>query len=74
MYDRHDLRWDGYRLRLRSGRLLATIVPDSEWDGMWRIRMPDGYVSDMVNLTRAKDAAQLLALASLNASAPRRAA
>ena len=20
MYDRHDLRWDGHRLRLRSGR------------------------------------------------------
>jgi hypothetical protein len=74
MYDRHDLQWDGPRLRLRSGRLLATIVPDPEWDGMWRVRMPDGYVTDMVNLTRAKDAAQLLALASLNASAPRRAA
>ena len=28
MYDRHDLRWDGHRLRLRSGRLLATIAPD----------------------------------------------
>jgi hypothetical protein len=74
MYDRHDLRWDGNRLRLRSGRLLATLVADADWDGLWRVRMPDGYVSDMVNLTRAKDAAQLLALASLNASAPGRAA
>jgi hypothetical protein len=74
MYDQHDLRWDGHRLRLHSGRLLATIVSDQEWVGMWRVRMPDGHVSDMVNLTRAKDAARLLALASLNACAPRRAA
>jgi hypothetical protein len=71
---RHDLQWDGHRLRLRSGRLLATIVPDREWDGMWRVSRPDGCVTDMLNLTRAKDAAQLLALASLNASAPGRAA
>jgi hypothetical protein len=74
MYDRHDLRWDGHRLRLRSGRLLATIVADPNWDDMWRVRMPKGNVSDMVNLTRAKDTALSLALASLNAAAPRRAA
>jgi hypothetical protein len=74
MYDRHDLRWDGPRLRLRSGRLLATIVPDPEWNGMWRVHLPDGHVSDMVNLTRAKDAALSLALALLNACARGRAA
>ena len=74
MYDRHDLRWDGHRLRMRSGRLLATIVPDPDWDGMWRVRTPNGNVSDMVNLSRAKDAAQSNALASLNAASPGRAA
>ena len=74
MYDRHDLRWDGHRLRLRSGRLLATIVADPDWNGMWRVRMPNGDVSDIVNLTRARDAAQSIALASLNAQAPERAA
>jgi hypothetical protein len=74
MYDRHDLRWDGHRLRLRSGRLLATIVPNPDWDGMWRVRMPNGDASDMVNLTRAKDAALSLALASLNEAASERAA
>jgi hypothetical protein len=74
MYDRHDLHWDGHRLRLRSGRLLASIVPDPEWDGMWRVRMPNGDVGDMANLTRAKDAAQSIALALLNAAAPGRAA
>jgi hypothetical protein len=74
MYDRHDLRWDGNRLRMRSGRPLAIVVPDPDWDGMWRVRMPNGNVSDMVNLARAKDAAQSIALASLNAASPGRAA
>jgi hypothetical protein len=74
MYDRHDLRWDGHRLRMRSGRLLATIVPDPDWEGMWRVCMPNGNVSDMVNLTRAKDAAQSIALVSLNAVPPGRVA
>jgi hypothetical protein len=74
MYDRHDLRWDGHRLRLRSGRLLAAIVADPDWAGMWRVHMPKGNLSDLVNLTRAKDTALSLALASLNAAAPGRAA
>ena len=38
----------------------------SEWPGMWRVRLPGGHLSDIANLTRAKDAAQLLALATLN--------
>jgi hypothetical protein len=32
------------------------IVPDSKWPGMFRLRLADGSLSDMVNLTRAKDA------------------
>src|SRR5262249_26244406 len=32
------------------------IVPDDRWPGMYRLRLPDGTLSDMVNLTRAKDA------------------
>jgi hypothetical protein len=32
------------------------IVPDAEWPGMYRLRLPDGSLSDIVNLTRAKDA------------------
>jgi hypothetical protein len=59
--------WDGMTLRQRKGgRVMATIEPDSTWPGMWRVRMPDGHLTDMVNLTRAKDAAQSLALAVLN--------
>jgi hypothetical protein len=34
-----------------------TVLPDEEWSGMYRVRRPDGTLTDMVNLTRAKDAA-----------------
>ena len=45
--------------RLKIGNKLTGIVvrPDVRWHGMWRIHSPDGRVSDMVNLSRAKDAA-----------------
>ena len=68
MYDRQDLIWDGSQLRLLSNRglVLATIEPDQSWPGMWRVRLPDGYLTDMVNLSRAKDAAASLALGVLN--------
>jgi hypothetical protein len=46
--------------------LLATIEPDGTWLGMFRVRLPDDRVTDMVNLSRAKDAAISLAIASLN--------
>jgi hypothetical protein len=66
-YDTNDLAWDRLTLRRRrDGQAMATIVPDSTWPGMWRVRMPDGHLTDMGNLTRAKDAAQSLALAVLN--------
>jgi hypothetical protein len=71
MYDRQDLMWDGRQLRLFSsrGRVLASVERDQTWPGMWRVRLPDGYLTDMVNLSRAKDAAASLALNVLN---PRR--
>jgi hypothetical protein len=31
-------------------------VPDAKWPGMYRLVRPDGSLSEMVNLTRAKDA------------------
>jgi hypothetical protein len=40
--------------RLRSRR--PKVVPDAAHTGMWRVRWPDGRLSDMTNLTRAKDA------------------
>jgi hypothetical protein len=48
--------------RRRSERRLP-IEPDADWPGMWRVRLPDGRCTDMVNLTRANDAAAALALA-----------
>jgi hypothetical protein len=32
---------------------------------MWRVRMPDGHLIDMLNLSRAKEAAASHALATL---------
>lgn len=40
------------------------ITPDAKWPGMWRIKLPHGQLSDMVNLTRAKDAATSLGRAT----------
>jgi hypothetical protein len=45
----------------------AQIIPDGRWPGMWRVEFPEGVLSDMVNRTRAKDAAVGLVLAQLNA-------
>lgn len=36
----------------------ATLVRDPEWPNMWRLRLPNGQLTDMVNLTRARDAAR----------------
>jgi hypothetical protein len=41
-----------------SRALPKGIVPDDTWPGMYRLRLPDGSLSDMVNLTRARDAAK----------------
>jgi hypothetical protein len=70
IYGCQDIRWEGHQLRLLTGRLLATVEPDRQWAGMYRVQFRDGHLTDMVNLTRAKDAAVSLALSDLNA-APR---
>ena len=66
MYDRDDLKWDGLKLRSRTGRVLAMVEPDPEWSLMYRVRLPGGHLTDMLNLTLAKDAAKYLALEVLN--------
>ena len=35
----------------------ARVIPDETYPGMFRVRWPDGKLSDMVNLSRANDAA-----------------
>jgi hypothetical protein len=42
----------GCRLSPRKPR----VVPDAAHPGMWRVRWPDGRLSDITNLTWAKDA------------------
>jgi hypothetical protein len=60
---RRDLVWDDMQLRLR---VLAAIEPDQTWPGIWRVRLVDGWLTEMANLSRAKDAAASHALATLN--------
>jgi hypothetical protein len=36
----------------------GAILPDSDYPQLYRLRLPDGSLSDLVNLTRAKDAAR----------------
>jgi hypothetical protein len=47
-------------------RLPPGVVPDAKWPGMYRLRLPDGSLTDMVNLTRANEADRLAAI-SFNA-------
>src|SRR6516164_6596919 len=66
-FGRNELVWDGLQLRLRraGGPVMATVEEDANWPGMWRVRF-GGKLSDMANLSRAKDAAIFLALSKLN--------
>jgi hypothetical protein len=65
-YRARHLSWDGLTLRLGK-RVVATVIPDPEWPNMYRVKLSHaGQLSDMVNLTRAKDAAVCLATGHLN--------
>jgi hypothetical protein len=66
-YQAEELAWGGLTLRLGRGRVVASVEPDSKWSGMWRVRC-GRQLSDMVNLTRAKDAAVSIALSQLNSA------
>jgi hypothetical protein len=46
---------DAPRATIVIGKL--KVVPDAKWSGMWRVQYREGALSDMVNLSRAKDAA-----------------
>jgi len=61
------LMWRGNSLHLgHSRRILTEIVQDDRYPMMWRVRRADGSLSDMLNMTRARDAARALALGILN--------
>jgi hypothetical protein len=57
----------GHALYLRDrGKALATVEPDSKYPGMWRVHMPDGWISDMANPPWAKEGAIRSVLSVLN--------
>jgi hypothetical protein len=58
-YRAKDLKWDGRKLRLKTGCLLATVGPDSTYPRMFRVRMRDGSLSDMANITTGRDSVWL---------------
>jgi hypothetical protein len=46
-----------------SRTALAQVVPDARYPGMWRVKLRDvANLSDVVNLSRAKDAAMVLGM------------
>src|SRR5262249_35950943 len=57
----------GHALYLRDrGNALATVEPDAQHAGMWRIRMPDGWASDIANLAWAQEGPSRPRLFGLN--------
>ena len=67
IFGRDRLRWDGPALKLNGkGKALANIEPDSRYPSMWRVQLPCGQLSSMVNQTRAREAAMAHVLALLN--------
>ena len=67
-YANSELIWRGDRLALKGRASPAVeIVPEDSYPGMWRIRTQDGSLSDMVNRSRARDAARSILLGILNA-------
>jgi hypothetical protein len=64
---RDRLIWRGFDLKhAQSRRVLVRVIADAHYHAMYRLQFPDGSVSDMVNLSRAKDAAIAAALRDLN--------
>ena len=55
---RHLMKWKENTLLVGGQKSGYSVVPDEKYPGMWRVQSPDGTLSDMVNLTRAKDAAR----------------
>jgi hypothetical protein len=68
---RNRLKWrregDGFGLfYAQRTKPLLHVVPDKTYAGMFRVKHPNGSLSDLGNLTRVKDAGLSIALASLN--------
>jgi len=46
-----------YQLFIGSKNTKVILRPDDDWPPMWHIHAPGGFVSGMLNLTRAREAA-----------------
>jgi hypothetical protein len=69
VFARRELTWRtaGDALALCHGQtVLVHMMPDPRLPGMWRVRYRDGRISDMANITRAKETSIRFALAELN--------
>ena len=55
-----NMIWRDTRLFYFGRRTPYEIVRDETYSHMWRVKYPDGRLSDMVNRTRAKDAAMTM--------------
>jgi len=62
------MSWKGDKLYYLGRRSDYSVVQDEKYPQMWRVRRPDGSLSDMVNQTRAKDAAMVMLGRDLNVS------
>jgi hypothetical protein len=63
---RRQASWQGDRLIFRR-KAVAEVVRDKTYPTMWRVKLPDGSLSDMVNRTRAKDAAMSIVATAFRA-------
>ena len=49
-FDTRTCRWSPHgaewHLTARSGRVVARVVPDGRWPGMYWVAPPDGFVSE----------------------------
>lgn len=61
--------WRGGRLYYGNQATGFGIVQDQTYPSMWRVELPDKTRTDMVNRSRAKDAAQALATSKINMGA-----
>jgi hypothetical protein len=67
MGEAYQFTWKGDSL-YNARKKVIDVVPDAKYASMWRVRYPDGSLSDMVNRSRAKDAALLAARRILDAA------
>lgn len=68
VYANDAFEWRENRLGVRGdwrGSPSVEIVPDERYPDMWRVRLTDGTLTDMVNRTRARDAARAILRAAL---------